>query len=639
MNMGRSATTLRAWRPWQLILGVAACGGSGDTSPSNANTPAAIVAVSVTSQLGAKGSAVSAPPSVKVTSTSGAGVGGVTVVFAVSLGGGSVTGATQTTNGSGVATVGGWTLGPAPGTNLLTATVAGLTAVTFAATATLSQNFTVSPVIAATAPRTTTTFTAKDASGAPASVVWRVNGVAGGSPQAGLIAAGAYTAPSTIPDGDSVVVTAATLDNGFQQSATVYFVPDSTTSDYYVPIPRVVDLARATRTRFLVVPPPNTATVSFIPISGAAVPLTPMGRGAVTFTLDASAVTSAYVPGTLHYFVGRLDYRTSTNAQIKLANLNLNVRDAGMPDVPVTSLAADAQRTPYVLNLRADTATVGPYASIVARTLQLLGGDKVDFVAVIATVSSNNNRFFAGVRNDVRGIGLATYDNSGAWGGTGRLRGAIAFPLDYFFDGAEQGFIHEHGHAWINYATDPILGAGSPHWPLSTMAHGIMGFSIGGAGGEGGPFPWLLTPLGDGTVRVSAEPPPVAFTPMDLYLMGLLSPDSVSSNLILPPSTNVNSLAAGQILPATTYTINDYIAGMGSRVPSTTTSPKQFATACVVLSYGRLLTQSEMAFFDYASARAETRTPLTAVSGLATTTAPGFFLATGGRATLTTRLP
>src|SRR5215467_8838655 len=121
--MSKSATTLRAWLPWQLIVGVAACGGSGNTSPSDANTPAAIVAVSVTSQLGAIGSAVSTPPSVKVTSASGAGVGGVTVVFAVSLGGGSVTGATQTTNSSGVAAVGSWTLGPAPGTNQVTATV------------------------------------------------------------------------------------------------------------------------------------------------------------------------------------------------------------------------------------------------------------------------------------------------------------------------------------------------------------------------------------------------------------------------------------------------------------------------------------------------------------------------------------
>src|SRR4029450_11703410 len=196
----------------------------------------------------------------------------------------------------------------------------------------------------------------------------------------------------------------------------------------------------------------------------------------------------------------------------------------GMPDVAVTQLAPDAQRSPYVLNLRADTANIGPYASTTRRALHLLGGDRFDFVAVVATVTSNNNRFYAGVRNDVRGIGLTTYDNSAPWGGAGRLRGTIAFPIDGFFDGAEHGFIHEHGHAWINFGTEHQLRPGSPHWPLSTMAHGIMGFSIGGAGGQGGDFPFLLTSLGDGTVRVTTEPVPLGFTPLGLYVMGVLPP-------------------------------------------------------------------------------------------------------------------
>ena len=503
-----------------------------------------------------------------------------------------------------------------------------------------TQDFTLSPAIAATAPRGTTTFAAKTAAGAPVPVAWRVNGVGGGSAQLGTISsAGVYSAPQTIPDGDSVVVTALATDNSVQQSATVYFIPNTTSRDYYVPIPRVVDLQRATRTRFLLVPPPNAATVSFVPVAGSVIPLTPIGAGVLTFTLDASAVTSSYVSGTLHHFVGRLDYRTSASTQIKLTNLTVNVRDAGMPDVAISQLAADAQRSPYVLNLRVDTTTIGPYPAITKRALEVLGGDRFDFVVVIATVTSNNNRYYASVRNDVRGIGLQTYDNSIPWGGAGRLRGAIAFPIDGFFDGADEGFIHEHGHAWINFGTDAQLRPGAPHWPLSTMAHGVMGFSIGGQGGEGGAFPWLLTSLGDGTVRVTSEASLRVFTPLDLYIMGLLPADSVPPNMILQTSVNPNSLATGQVLPATTYPITDYVAGMGARVPSSATSPRQFATACVVLSYGRLLTQSEMAFFDYASARAETRTMLQTVAGLARGNAPGFFLATGGRATLTTRLP
>ena len=65
-------------------------------------------------------------------------VSGVAVTFAVASGGGSVTGASATTNASGIATVGSWTLGTTAGANTLTATSAGLTGspVTFTATGT-----------------------------------------------------------------------------------------------------------------------------------------------------------------------------------------------------------------------------------------------------------------------------------------------------------------------------------------------------------------------------------------------------------------------------------------------------------------------------------------------------------------------
>jgi hypothetical protein len=52
-------------------------------------------------------------------------VQGVTVDFAVASGGGSITGASTTTNASGIATVAGWTLGTGAGANTLTATAQG----------------------------------------------------------------------------------------------------------------------------------------------------------------------------------------------------------------------------------------------------------------------------------------------------------------------------------------------------------------------------------------------------------------------------------------------------------------------------------------------------------------------------------
>jgi len=82
------------------------------------------------------GTLVGADPAVRVLDQFGNPVSGAAVTYAVTGGGGSVTGATQLTNAGGVATVGSWTLGTAVGANALTASLSGVTPVTFIATAT-----------------------------------------------------------------------------------------------------------------------------------------------------------------------------------------------------------------------------------------------------------------------------------------------------------------------------------------------------------------------------------------------------------------------------------------------------------------------------------------------------------------------
>jgi hypothetical protein len=62
----------------------------------------------------------------------GAVMAGVSVTFAVTAGGGSITGGTVVSSGSGVATVGSWTVGTAEGVNTLTAT-SGSLSITFTA--------------------------------------------------------------------------------------------------------------------------------------------------------------------------------------------------------------------------------------------------------------------------------------------------------------------------------------------------------------------------------------------------------------------------------------------------------------------------------------------------------------------------
>lgn len=97
-------------------------------SPASFTATALVGSVAVhegDGQTGLVGYAVNIAPAVKVVDASGRPLAGVTVNFAVTSGGGSVSGATQVTGTDGIARVGKWTLGLFPGSNTLAASVAG----------------------------------------------------------------------------------------------------------------------------------------------------------------------------------------------------------------------------------------------------------------------------------------------------------------------------------------------------------------------------------------------------------------------------------------------------------------------------------------------------------------------------------
>jgi len=105
------------------------------TAPGTAGAAAALTKSAGDNQNATPGTLVAVPPSVTVTDAYGNPKSNVVVTFAVASGGGSVTGATATSNAAGVATVGSWTVGAAPGSNTLTASAPGLATVTFTANA------------------------------------------------------------------------------------------------------------------------------------------------------------------------------------------------------------------------------------------------------------------------------------------------------------------------------------------------------------------------------------------------------------------------------------------------------------------------------------------------------------------------
>ncbi|HUQ48376.1 MAG TPA: hypothetical protein VM053_09060 [Gemmatimonadaceae bacterium] len=166
-----------------LLLGFISCKGEG-TAPPVATT---LSANSSTSINGVAGAAVSPPPSVVVLDQRGAPMAGESVTFAVTSGGGVVSGATVVSDVSGIATVGAWTLGPLAGANVLTASSGTLPTVSFTATAaagaatSLSKNAgDLQTAVAGSAVAVPPSVILKDANGNPAAGITVTFAVASG---------------------------------------------------------------------------------------------------------------------------------------------------------------------------------------------------------------------------------------------------------------------------------------------------------------------------------------------------------------------------------------------------------------------------------------------------------------------------
>ena len=128
----RSAMTLS-------LATFAACSSSPSTTgPSGSGGAASLAVSSGDGQTGLAGTALPIQPAVIVKDSSNTPLAGVTVTFAVDSGGGSLAATSAVSGADGIARAGTWTLGPAEGRNIVRATSGTLTAVKFAATATIN---------------------------------------------------------------------------------------------------------------------------------------------------------------------------------------------------------------------------------------------------------------------------------------------------------------------------------------------------------------------------------------------------------------------------------------------------------------------------------------------------------------------
>ncbi len=461
--------------------------------------------------------------------------------------------------------------------------------------------------------------------------------------RAQLTADGCLTAPSTVPWTREVTVAVAPRGAAAGAAAVetrVLLVPARTApSGWTLWEPRAIDLAAPDTVRVTVVADRDLQTLRLTFQDGSpALAFTPYGRRVFRLAVPGAHLVAGYHRGETHAIVGALE-ETDLAGRTTMRGASVNVRDAEAPAVPATRIDSMAQRAPHVLNLRVDVPLQESTAPETVRGAYTHLTDDYEFLAFVDQVQWNRNRYYQGVRNDVAGLGMAPFDRGAQFGSAARLQGVIRFPLDIYFDGASKAMSHEIGHRWMNFSTHSALRGSGGHWPVGDVSYGVMGFGIPGSG-AGGTMPFTFEQGGDGTWRARLAPLADRFNALELYYMGLAPASDVPAQVVFADQEQFANVTNGQVLRGSTTTlrISDIVAAQGARAPAYGQAPTTFRLATVVLSAGRLLTPTELAFFDHQAARGEATTPQPASEGYLRYTALPFHLATDRRARLITTL-
>lgn len=306
----------------------------------------------------------------------------------------------------------------------------------------------------------------------------------------------------------------------------------------------------------------------------------------------------------------------------------------------ITHLSTDLQVTPYLANFQDDSqlfqvgdslsGTQPPDLRGIARRFYEHFPDDYDFLAVFTpVVSAGGILFHQDVRNDVQGIGKPLFDQTADYGSTGRLRG-VSF---HQMTGAG-GLTHEVMHQWGVFLNPGLeLGDGTGHWGAVNIPGYLQGLDF--RHNPNGSYLITWTRFGglDGSAYEERRLPP-----MELYLMGLLSPEEVSDITVLE-GVDPNRVKAGEVVVPRSVrrvTIQEIIAQQGPRVPDSRAAPNSFHMAGILITSGRLASPAEMAVYSrvmehFGSEEGSTLRDLGVLR-------PSFRFATGGRGWMNTVL-
>lgn len=239
---------------------------------------------------------------------------------------------------------------------------------------------------------------------------------------------------------------------------------------------------------------------------------------------------------------------------------------------------------------------------VIAREFLRTHKDEYDFLVIFSNfdydlgkaeaANARVNGFYHPVKNDVQGIGEEIFDNSSLYGSAGRLQGTIDMgnladqvsdPLDGDFDVTLSTLVHEVLHRWaahVRFKDDSgnlsgaLLGESGSHWSYLLDSDGSVEYGSR----------WRDN--GDGTF--TALETRTYYSPLDLYLMGMIGKEEVPPMLLIenPEIDPAKLPEPGATISgtATTVTIDDIIDAEGPRIPAADQSQKSFRTAFVYLT-------------------------------------------------------
>jgi hypothetical protein len=223
-------------------------------------------------------------------------------------------------------------------------------------------------------------------------------------------------------------------------------------------------------------------------------------------------------------------------------------------------------------------------------------GDNFDFVAFWINFVPHHQiggAFYLGLANNVTGIGLNTFNNTGAYGlNTDELQGWVmmwnqANWSEGYFTGTQLVLGQEFEHRFGMYLADlpggrPLQGNNG-----SCGRSGHWNFRVDGQG-SGMEIPeWVGSSPANrtgGTLQFNNDIPDSVFSYPDLYLMGYVpgsEMDTAASELrYMDDNANCNGTYDG---PISTWDSGDIVATNGARTPGFVEAQKHFSTAWVMI--------------------------------------------------------